>query len=132
MSRTRSADGASVLVERTAGLTAALGAFVMVSTVVFTVTGTMGLHNVLVGALTAILASFHAYRTGEKRSPSIVLAAILALLGIWIAVAPTVAFGVDRQLVLGICGIAGALIAILSLAGVYGSFQTSSTAAASA
>ncbi|ELY63944.1 hypothetical protein [Natrinema versiforme] len=132
MSRTRSADGASVLVERAAGLTAVLGALVMASTVVFTVTGTVGIHNVLLGALVAVIASLHAYRTGEMRSPSIVLAAILALLGIWIAIAPIVAFGVDRQLVLGICGVAGALIVILSLAGVYGSFQTSKSATASA
>ncbi|WP_049910028.1 hypothetical protein [Natrinema gari] len=127
MSRTRPADSSSVLVERTAGLSAALGAFVMVSTAVFTVTGTMGIHNVLIGGLTAFLASVHAYRTGEQRSPSIVLAGILAVLGIWIAVAPTVAFGVERQLVLGINGVAGALIAVLSLAGVYGSIKTSST-----
>lgn len=131
MSRTRSTDDSSVLVERTAGLSAALGAFVMVSAAVFTITGTMGIQNALVGAVTAILASFHAYRTGEHRSPSIVLAAILALIGIWIAAAPHV-LGVDRSLVIGINGIAGALIAILSLAGVYGSFQSSNATASSA
>ncbi|WP_222918919.1 hypothetical protein [Natrinema sp. SYSU A 869] len=125
MSRTRPADSSSVLVERTAGLSAVLGTFVMVSTVVFTITGTMGINNVLVGAVTALLASVHAYRTGEQRSPSIVLAAILAVLGIWIAISPTVAFGVDRTLVLGLNGVAGALIAVLSLAGVYGTVKTS-------
>lgn len=132
MSRTRSADGASVLVERTAGLTAVIGAFIMVSTAIFTITGNMGIHNVIVGALVAILASVQAYRTSATRSPSIVIAAVLALLGILIAVAPTVIFDVDRTLVLGINGVGGALIAILSLAGVYGSVKTSNTTTATA
>lgn len=132
MSRTRSADGASVLVERTAGLTAVIGAFIMVSTAVFTITGNMGIFNVVVGAVTAIVASVHAYRTSATRAPSIVIAAVLALLGVLIAVAPRVIFGVDRTLVLGINGVGGALIVILSLAGVYGSLQTSDTTAASA
>lgn len=132
MSRTRSANGASVLVERTAGLTAVIGAFIMVSTPVFTITGNLGIHNVLVGAVTAFVAAFHAYRVSATRSPSIVIAAVLALIGIWIAVAPRLVFLVDRPLVLGINGVGGALIAILSLAGVYGSLQTSDTGAASA
>ncbi|QLK26397.1 hypothetical protein HYG81_01895 [Natrinema zhouii] len=131
MSGTRSADDSSVLVERTAGLTAVLGLFIMASTIVFTISGTMGIHNVLVGAVTVILASAHAYRTGEMRSPSIVIAAILALIGIWIAASPFV-FGIDRSLVVGINGISGAIIAILSLVGAYGSVQTSNATATSA
>lgn len=131
MSRTRSADDASILVERTAGLTAVVGAFVMVSAVVFTITGTMGIHNVLAGAAVAFVAAYHAYRTGEQRSPSIAVAAILALAGIWIAAAPFV-FGVSRELVIGINAVAGALVAVLSLAGVYGSLRTSGTASATA
>ncbi|SEP99554.1 SPW repeat domain-containing protein [Natrinema salaciae] len=132
MSQTRSADGASVLVERTAGLTAVLGAFVMASTVVFTITGTLGIHNVLVGAVIAVLGAVHALRTSTTRRPTLALAVILAVLGIWVAIAPIVLFDPQRQLVLGINGVSGALIVILSLAGVYGSFQTSDTAAASA
>lgn len=128
----RSADDASVLVERTAGLTAVLGTFVMISAAVFTITGWMGIHNVLVGAVTAFIAAFQAYRTGERWSPSIAFPAILALLGIWIAIAPILLFDVQRNLVLGINGVAGALIAILSLAGVYGTVQTSNTTATSA
>ena len=132
MSQTRSASGASVLVERTAGLTAFIGAFVMISTAVFTITGNMGISNVLVGALTATLASIQAYRTGTTRSPSIVLAVIIAVIGVWIAISPSFVFDVERGLVLGINGVAGALVVILSLAGVYGSFRTPDTAATSA
>lgn len=128
---TRSANDASILVERTAGLTAVLGAFVMVSTAVFTITDLMGINNVLVGALVALLASVHAYRVGEQRSPSVVLAAVLLLLGVWIAAAPYV-FDVSRGLVIGINGLAGVFIAILSLAGAYGSVRSSSAGATSA
>ncbi|PCR90289.1 SPW repeat domain-containing protein [Natrinema ejinorense] len=132
MSRTRSADGAAVLVERTAGLTAALGAFVMVSSAVFTITDTMGIHNVLVGAVVAFIASVQAYRVSTTHSPNVVLAALLAVLGVWIAVAPIVLFDVSRELVLGVNGVSGALIAILSLAGVYGTLRTSKPTAATA
>lgn len=131
MSQTRSAGDASILAERAAGLSAVLGAFIMVGAAVFTVTGTMGIHNALVGALTAFIAAFHAYRIGTTRSPSIVIAGVLALIGIWIAAAPFV-LGVTRELVIGINGVAGALIAILSLAGVYGGLQTSKRTGASA
>ncbi|OAQ52434.1 SPW repeat protein [Natrinema mahii] len=125
---TQPADDAAVLVERTAGLTAVLGAFVMVSTAVFTITDTLGIHNVLAGALVALLASVHAYRTGEQRSPSVVLAAVLTLLGIWIAAAPYV-IDSSQALATGINGLAGVFIAILSLVGVYGSVRTSSASA---
>lgn len=128
---TRSTDDASILVERTAGLTAVLGAFIMVSTAVFTITGTMGIHNVAAGALVAVLASFHAYRTGDTRSPSIVIAAILALLGIWIAASPYV-IDASQARAVGINGLAGLLIAVLSLAGVYGSLRTSNPTATGA
>ncbi|MFC6767360.1 SPW repeat domain-containing protein [Natrinema soli] len=131
MSQTRSADDSSVLVERTAGLTAVLGAFIMASAVVFTITGNMGLHNVLVGAVTAFVASVHAYRNGESRTQTIAFAAILVLLGIWIAASPFV-FGIDRELVIGINSLGGAIIAILSLVGVYGSVRTSDTTATTA
>lgn len=130
MSRTRSADDSSVLVQRTAGLTAVLGAFVMVSTVIFTITDFMGIQNVLVGAAVAFLAAFQAYRTNERRSPSIVIAAVVAVLGIWIVAAPFV-LGADRALVVGVNGVAGVLIVILSLAGAYGSRQLSTAASAS-
>lgn len=128
----RSANGASVVLVRTAGLTAVLGAFVMVSTAVFTITDTMGIHNVLVGAITAFVAAVQAYRTGEQKSFSIAFPLVLAMLGIWIAIAPILLFDVQRPLVLGINGVSGILIAILSLAGVYRSFRTSDTTATSA
>ena len=131
MNRTRSADDSSVLVQRTAGLTAVLGAFVMVSTVVFTITDFMGIQNVFAGAAVAILAAVQAYRTNEWWSPSIVIAAVLAVLGLWIVAAPFV-FDVDRTLIVGVNGVAGVLIVILSLAGAYGSRQLSSSAPASA
>ncbi len=130
MSRTEIADDASVLVERTAGLTAVLGVFVMVSAVVFTITDYMGIHNVVVGALVAVLAAYHAYRIGENRSPSVVIAGVLALLGIWIVASPFI-FGIERELVIGINSLAGAIIAILSLVGAYGSVRTSNTTASS-
>ncbi|QLG47785.1 SPW repeat domain-containing protein [Natrinema halophilum] len=131
MSQPRTADDASVLAERTAGLTAVLGAFIMISTPVFTITGDMGIHNVVIGAVVAFIAAFQAYRTGEMRSPSVVVAGILALLGIWIAASPFV-FGIERELVIGINALGGAIIAILSLVGAYGSVRTSNTTASSA
>lgn len=131
MSRTRSADDSSVLVQRTAGLTAVLGAFIMMSTVFFTITDFMGIQNVPVGAVVAFLAAFQAHRTNARQSPSIVIAVVLAVLGIWIIVAPHV-LGADRALVIGVNGVAGALIVILSLAGAYGSRQLSTTASPSA
>ena len=130
MSHTRSGDDSSVLVQRTAGLTAVLGAFVMVSTVVFTITDFMGIQNVVAGAAVALLAAVQAYRTNEWRSPSIIVAGVLAVLGLWIVAAPFV-FGVGRTLIVGVNGVAGVLIVILSLAGAYGSRQSSTTASAS-
>ncbi|WP_226043296.1 hypothetical protein [Natrinema sp. DC36] len=124
MSRTLSADDSLVLVERTARLAAVFGTFIMVSTVIFTITNFMGIQNVLVGAVVAFLASLQSYLVSERRFPSIIVAGLTTLLGIWIAVAPHV-LGVTRELVIGINGIAGALIVVLSLTGVYGSFQTS-------
>jgi len=124
MSRTRSADDSLVLVERTAGLAAVFGAFIMVSTAIFTITDVMGIQNVLVGAVVAFLASVQAYQCSERRSPSIIVAGLATLLGIWIAAAPHV-LGVTRELIVGINGIAGALIVIFSLTGVYGSVRAS-------
>ncbi|WP_226042959.1 hypothetical protein [Natrinema sp. DC36] len=124
MSQARSADNSLVLVERTTGLAAVLGTFIMVSTAIFTITNFMGIQNVLVGAVVAFLASLQAYLVSERQSPSIIVAGLTTLLGIWIAVAPHV-LGVTRELVIRINGIAGALIVVLSLTGVYGSFQTS-------
>ncbi|WP_254764130.1 SPW repeat domain-containing protein [Natrinema marinum] len=123
MSGTRSADDASVLVERAAGLTAVLGAFIMVSAPIFTITDFMGLQNVLAGGAVAFVAALHAYWTSEKE-PSIVLAVILLLLGVWIAAAPFV-LGVDRALVVGINSLGGAIIAILSIVSAYGSVRAS-------
>ena len=128
----RTADGEAALVVRTAGLTAVLGAFVMVSWAVFTITGLMGLHNVLVGAITVSVAVAQAYRTDEQGSFSIAIPVVLAVLGIWIAIAPILLFDVQRELVLGINGVSGVLIVILSLAGVYGTVQMSNTTATSA
>lgn len=128
----RSADGETALVVRTAGLTAVVGAFVMVSWAVFTITGLMGLHNVLVGAITVFVAVVQAYRTDEQGSFSIAIPVVLAVLGIWIAIAPILLFDVERELVLGINGVSGALIVILSLAGAYGTVQTSNSTATSA
>ena len=131
MSRSRSADDGSVLVGRTAGLTAVLGVFIMASTVIFTISGFLGIHNVVVGAVTAFLAAVHAYIAAERPSPSIVLAAVLTLLGIWIAASPFVFpifnLGTDRALVVGINSLGGALIAILSIVGIYGSVRSSNT-----
>ncbi|WP_245550080.1 SPW repeat domain-containing protein [Halopiger xanaduensis] len=116
-------DGTIVLAERAAGLTAAIGAFVMASTAVFTITEWMGIHNVLIGATMAVLASIHALRISQDK-PIIVLAGVLALLGAWTAAAPFV-LGVSRPLVMQINGVAGVLIAILSLGSAYGILQTS-------
>ena len=115
--------GTVALVERAAGLTAGIGAFVMVSAAVFTITGWTGIHNVLLGAAIAALASVHALRT-EQHKPSIVLGAVLVLLGLWAIASPFV-LGVSRGLVIWINAGAGALIALLSAAGVYGTLRTS-------
>lgn len=131
MSQRHSVDGAAVLVERTAGLTAVAGVFLMLSSVLFTITGTMGIHNAVLGAVIAVLASVHAYRTGEQYSPSIVLPAVLALLGLWTAAAPFV-FGISQDLVLGSNLVIGILIVLLSGAGVYGGLRTSNTRVSSA
>ncbi|AEH38638.1 hypothetical protein [Halopiger xanaduensis] len=116
-------DGTLVLAERTAGLAAGISAFVMVSVAVFTITGWMGIHNFLIGATMSALASIHAVRISQDK-PIIVLAGLLALLGIWTAAAPFV-FGVSRPLVLQVNGAAGILVAILSLVSAYGILQTS-------
>ncbi|GAB3675739.1 hypothetical protein [Halopiger thermotolerans] len=118
-------DGRLVLAERTAGLAAGISAFVMASTAVFTITGGMGIHNVLIGATMALLASIHALRISQDK-PIIVLAGVLALLGAWTAAAPFV-FGVSRTLVLQINAAAGILIAILSIVSAYGILRTSRT-----
>lgn len=115
--------GTLPLVERAAGLTAGIGAFMMVSPAVFTITGWMGIHNVLLGAAIALVASVHALRT-EQHVPSLVLAAMLVLLGLW-AIAAPFALGVNRELVIWLNVAAGALVAILSAVGVYGTLQTS-------
>ncbi|WP_226043194.1 hypothetical protein [Natrinema sp. DC36] len=99
MSGNRSVDDASVLVERTAGLTAAIGIFVLFSSVVFTITGNMGLHNVIAGAVIAFIASFHAFRSGEQHSPSAIIAVVLILLGFWMVASPFV-FGISIDLVI--------------------------------
>ncbi|UHQ95011.1 hypothetical protein [Haloterrigena alkaliphila] len=116
-------DGTLVLAERTVGLAAAISAFVMVSTAVFTITHWMGIHNVLLGATMAVLASVHALRISQDK-PIIALAGVLALLGAWTTAAPFV-LGVSRPLVIQINVAAGILIMILSLVSAYGILQTS-------
>ncbi len=82
MNRARSAPDSLVFVERIAGLVAVFGTFIMVSTVIFTITNFMGTQNVLVGAVVAFLASLQAYLVSERRSPSIIVAGLTTLLGI--------------------------------------------------
>ncbi len=112
-----------VLAERAVGLAAAISAFVMVSTAVFTITELMGIHNVLLGATMATLASVHALRISQDE-PVIALAGVLALLGAWTAAAPFV-LGISRALVIQINVAAGVLIMSLSLVSAYGIVQTS-------
>lgn len=116
-------DDTLVLAERAVGLAAAISAFVMASAAVFTITGLMGIHNVLLGATMAVLASVHALRISQDK-PIIVLAGVLALLGAWTIAAPFV-LGVSRALVIQINAAAGILIMSLSLVSAYGILQTS-------
>lgn len=117
------ATGASVLVERAAGLAAGIGAVVLASTAAFTITGLMGIHNVLVGAAIATVASVLALRTSQG-SPSVALAAALAGLGLWTAAAPF-AFGIARDLVLWFNAAAGGLVALLAVASAVGILRPS-------
>lgn len=108
---------------RTAGATAPVGLFILASSVVFTITGWLSLHNVLVGALIATLASVHVFRA-DTHEPSLLLAAVLALLGLWMIASPFV-FGVSRELILGVNIATGLLVALLSVASIYGILSAS-------
>ncbi|WP_247001050.1 SPW repeat domain-containing protein [Halosolutus gelatinilyticus] len=131
MTERHSATEAPTLVVRTAGVTAVIGVFILFSSVVFTMSGLIGIHNVLVGAAIATIASYHAFRSDEQRSPSVVIAAVLAVLGLWMIASPFV-FGVSRDLIIWLNVATGVLVTALSIAGVYGTLQTSTAARANA
>lgn len=118
MSDTEPATDSLAWSERAVGLAAAIGAVVMVSTAVFTIVGRMGQHNVVVGAAIAAVASALALKI-DQGSPSIVLAAVLAVLGAWTAASPFV-FDVGRNLVVWLNAAGGGLVALLSAVSAYG------------
>ncbi|WP_254767251.1 SPW repeat domain-containing protein [Salinilacihabitans rarus] len=123
MSERESTTESFVVTARSAGLAAGIGAIVLASTAVFTITGGMGLHNVLVGSVIATVASVLAFRT-DQGSPSIALAAVLVVVGLWTAASPFV-FGITRELVLWLNGAAGGLVALLAVASIYGILRPS-------
>lgn len=114
-------DDGVVLAARTAGLTAGVGVLILASTIVTTITGLMGLHNVVVGGLIAFVASVTVFLMDE--SPSIVAPAVLGLLGLWVVASPFL-LGVSRALTVQLNVVLGGLVVVLALVGVYASVRS--------
>lgn len=109
-------------VERTAGLAAGLGTWLLFSGIILTGTGLILLNNVLVGAAIATLASYTAARPTGGSLPAIVAPGLLVLLGAWTIAAVFVLEGARVELFWSNV-VVGALVAILAVASVYGSYR---------
>ncbi|MFC6718474.1 hypothetical protein ACFQGT_00730 [Natrialbaceae archaeon GCM10025810] len=121
--RTADTNGV-VLAARSAGLIAGIGALILASTIVTTITGTMGIHNVVVGAVIAVAASAYVYWIDG--SASVVAAAVLGALGLWVVASPFV-LGVSRTLTIVVNAVLGGLIVLLSLVGIYAAVRGGSS-----
>lgn len=123
MSDSRTNETPSSIPVRTAGLAAAIGAWILWSGIILTGTGAIIWNNVLAGAAIATLASYAAAWPGGRRLPAFAVPAIVCLLGLWVVAAPFVLGAVDRLLWSNV--VSGLLVAVLAVGSVYGSLQLS-------
>ncbi|QSW98986.1 SPW repeat protein [Haloterrigena alkaliphila] len=131
MSTSSTTENRSPLPERSAGLAAALGAWILWSGVVLTGFGWIIINNVVAGAAIAFFAAYTAAWPDGWRLPAVAAPAIVALLGVWVIAAPFVLeVTTDRMLWSNV--IAGALVVILAVGSLYGSLRLSRSRTATA
>ncbi|WP_049921074.1 SPW repeat domain-containing protein [Halopiger djelfimassiliensis] len=128
MSDSRSVAAASPMAQRTAGLAAGLGAWVLLSGVLFTGAGWIIVNNALVGAAIAAGAASVAAVPSGGPLPSIAAPLVVLLLGLWTVAAPFV-LGVTNQPLFWSNVVAGILVAVLAGASTYGSWKLSNVTA---
>lgn len=107
-------------VPRLAGLAAVLGTWIFWSGVFVTGFGWIVTNNVLVGAVAAVFAAYTAARPSGGRLPAPVAPLIVLVAGVWTVAAPFV-FGVEAGILFWSNVVAGALVAVLAAASLYGS-----------
>ncbi|SDR11151.1 SPW repeat domain-containing protein [Natronobacterium texcoconense] len=115
---------ASSSAQRTIGLSAGIGAWLLVSGVFFTGTGWIVIHNVLVGGAIAVTASYAAaFPNGSPIPvPSVAARVVAVLLGLWTIAS---AFVFDPVGILFWNNLlVGAAVTVLGAASVYTSQQT--------
>lgn len=121
MSNTRT-DDRSPLPERTAGLAAGLGAWILWSGVILTGSGWIVINNVISGAAIAVFASYAAAVPGGGRLPSVAAPLLTALVGLWVVAAPFVLWvTLDRIFWSNV--IAGVLVVLLAIGSVVGAVR---------
>ncbi|MXV61260.1 hypothetical protein GS429_04115 [Natronorubrum sp. JWXQ-INN-674] len=122
MSDSAVADRRLPSAERTAGLAAGIGAWILWSGVILTGSGTIIVNNFLVGGAIAVFAAYAAGWPAGGPLPSVAAPLLVVLLGLWTVAAPFV-FEVAAARLLWSNVIAGVLVAILAGTSLYGSRQ---------
>lgn len=112
----------SLIPVRTAAFAAGLGAWILWSGVILTGTGLIIANNAVAGALIALFAAYTAGWPDGGRLPAIAAPLLMALLGVWVIVAPFV-LEVTIERVLWSNVISGLLVTLLAVGSVYGSWQ---------
>lgn len=118
--------------QRTIGLAAGFGTWLLLSGVFFTGVGWIVVHNVLVGAAIAIVASYAAAfpAGGPLPVPTVVMPVVAAVFGLW-TIASVAVFGPSGILFWNNVVI-GAIVALLGIASVYTRQQTPDVSATGA
>ncbi|MDG5817689.1 SPW repeat protein [Natronococcus sp. A-GB7] len=118
-------------VPRLAGLAAVLGTWIFWSGVFVTGFGWIVTNNVLVGAVAAAFAAYTAARPSGGRLPGPVAPLIVLVAGAWTVAAPFV-FGIETGILFWSNVVAGALVAVLAAACLYGGRKLDADASTSA
>lgn len=110
------------------GINALLGAWLVVSPFLLTTT-TGGLsasvwNNVVIGAVIFLIAGYNYYRQSRNQAVSTGSASLVALLGLWMIVAPFVVFAVDTAAMFWSNVIAGTLVTIIAVYVAYEGRET--------
>lgn len=110
------------------GINSLLGAWLVVSPFLLTVTGdelsASVWNNIIIGLAIFLIAGYNYYRQSKGLVASTGSAALVALLGLWMIIAPFVVFAVDTATMFWSNVITGALLTILAVYVAYEGRET--------
>lgn len=113
----------SEMVKWLSGVNALVGAWIVAALFLLTATGgglsASAWNNIIVGVAILLIAGYNYLRTDEDEPGSVGASALVALLGLWILVAPFLVFTVDTAALFWSNVLSGALVALIGAFNAY-------------